>query len=269
MWIDINAYTGNWPYKQLRNSSLAGLLSRMDRFGIDKAVVAGLSGIHYKNTQPANEELHQELKSNASYKERIIPFAVINPAYPGWQQDLKKCIGKGFRGIRIYPQYHDYLPEDPVCTELVRICREEGLITAFTIRMVDSRQRSWLDIPHVAGTAVGEWTLRDFMPLIRAVPDAQYFVLNVANGLAVDGADLPLLKKTNILFDTSGRSLGFMPDVLRQYPAEKFAFGSHSPILDYVTGMLRIESLRPDEAGEREKELMRSGNALRFLNQHR
>ncbi len=267
MWIDINAYTGNWPYKQLRNSNLAGLISRMDRFGIDKAVVANLSGVHYKNTQAANEALYQELKSNAGYKNRIIPFAVINPAYPGWQQDLEKCVAYGFRGVRIYPQYHDYLPGDAECIALVKKCRDLGLVVGLTIRMVDSRQRSWLDIDHVAYTRIGEWTLRNFMPLIRAVPDVPYFVLNIANGLAVDQADAPLLKKANILFDTSGRSFGFMPDILRQYPAEKFAFGSHSPILDYVTGMLRIESLRPDETGEREKELMRSGNALRFLKQ--
>lgn len=131
--------------------------------------------------------------------------------------------------------------------------------------MVDSRQRSWLDIPHVAGTEVGEWNLRNFMPLIRAVPDARYFILNMANGWSVDAEDVELLKSENILFDTSGRSIHFMPDLLKQYGAHKFAFGTHSPVLDYITGMLRIESLQAHEATEHEKELMRSGNALRFL----
>jgi uncharacterized protein len=43
------------------------------------------------------------------------------------------------------------------------------------------------------------------------------------------------------------------------------AFGTHSPILDYLTGLLRIESLREDEADQKTKELLRSGNAKRFL----
>lgn len=265
MWIDINAYTGHWPYKQLENSTLSGLLQRMDRFGIDRAVVANLSALHYKNTQPANEELLEELDANPKYKKRLHPFAVINPAYPGWEADLQKCAAKGMKGVRIYPQYHDYAPGDKVCVELAKKCREMGLPIALTVRMVDSRQRSWLDIPHVAGTAIGEWTLRNFMPLIRAVPEASFFILNIANGFGVDEQDVPLLKKPNILFDTSGRSLQFMPDLIRQFGAAKFAFGSHSPILDYVTGMLRIDSLKDTEASSEEKRQMRAGNALRFL----
>jgi hypothetical protein len=35
--------------------------------------------------------------------------------------------------------------------------------------------------------------------------------------------------------------------------------------LDYLTGLLRIESLAPDEADEATKELLRSGNAKRIL----
>lgn len=265
MWIDINAYTGHWPYKELQHNTLEALLKRMDRFGVDKSVVASLNGIHYKNTQTANDSLLGEIRQHRLSKDRIIPFAVINPSYPGWELDLKKCAEAGFRGVRIYPQYHDYLPEDPACLELVKKCRELGMIVGLTIRMVDSRQRSWLDLPQVAGTAMGEWTLKNFMPLIRAVPDAPYFILNIANGLVVDAADSDLLKKENILFDTSGRSLSFMPDLISQYGAGKFAFGTHSPILDYLTGMLRIESLRSGEASENDKGRMRSGNALRFL----
>lgn len=265
MWIDINAYTGHWPYKQLYKNTLSGLLERMDRFGVDKACVANLSALHFKNTQSANESLQVELKSLRQVNRRFIPFAVINPNYPAWQNDLEKCLKLGFRGIRLYPQYHDYLPENENCVKLVEQCKKEGLVVALTVRMVDSRQRSWLDIPHVAGTEVGEWNLRNFMPLIRAVPDARYFILNMANGWSVDAEDVELLKSENILFDTSGRSIHFMPDLLKQYGAHKFAFGTHSPVLDYITGMLRIESLQAHEATEHEKELMRSGNALRFL----
>jgi predicted TIM-barrel fold metal-dependent hydrolase len=265
MWIDINAYTGHWPYKQLYKSTLPGLIDRMNRFGIDQAVVANLDGIHFKNTQPAHDALLTEIQAEKHYRNRLIPFGVINPSYPGWESDLETCVKRGVKGVRIYPQYHDYLPGDSASIDLVKRCRQLGIVVGLTIRMVDSRQRSWLDIPHVAGTANSEWTLKNFMPLIRAVPDANYFVLNVSTGFGVEAADLSLLKQPNIVFDTSGRSIHFMPDFLRLFGVEKFAFGSHSPILDYVTGMLRIESLRDSEASEKEKELLRSGNALRFL----
>jgi hypothetical protein len=45
----------------------------------------------------------------------------------------------------------------------------------------------------------------------------------------------------------------------------KFAFGTHSPILDYLTGRLRIESMNEAEADEPTKEMLRSDNAKRIL----
>ncbi|HEY8657845.1 MAG TPA: amidohydrolase, partial [Hanamia sp.] len=53
--------------------------------------------------------------------------------------------------------------------------------------------------------------------------------------------------------------------LLRTYGKEKFAFGTHSPILDYLTGQLRVEALRESEADAATKELLRSGNAKRML----
>jgi hypothetical protein len=56
-----------------------------------------------------------------------------------------------------------------------------------------------------------------------------------------------------------------MADFLNLFGADKFAFGTHSPILDYLTGLLRIESLKPTEADEKMKEMLRSGNAKKML----
>jgi hypothetical protein len=67
------------------------------------------------------------------------------------------------------------------------------------------------------------------------------------------------------MFDTAGRSINPLPELLERFGVEKFAFGTHSPILDYLTGLLRIESLREDEANEEMKDLMKSGNAKRIL----
>jgi len=265
MWVDINAYVGNWPYKKLKDSNLEGLLGRMDRFGVYQSVVANLNCLFYKNTHTGNEELFEELQHHKKNNNRIIPFAVINPLYPGWKRDFEKCIDLGAKGFRIYPQYHDYLPDDKACLELVNMAAEAGLPVGLTIRMVDSRQRSWLDIDHVAGTSKGEWSLRNFIPLLKAAPNTRYLILNIANGLGVNAEDVALLKNDNVLFDTSGRSLHHMPDILKQFGPEKFAFGTHSPILDYLTGMLRIESMADSEADSTVKNKLRYQNAQQFL----
>ena len=90
-------------------------------------------------------------------------------------------------------------------------------------------------------------------------------ILNVANSLAVDKNDMETFKKADVLIDTSGRTLNDIGSLLKTQGKERFAFGTHSPILDYLTGLLRIESLRESEADEATKELLRSGNAKRFL----
>jgi uncharacterized protein len=266
MLIDINAHVGHWPFMQLKYNSCEALAHRMDRFGVDVSVISNLNGIFYKNTQSANQELYQEIKSLSRNRDRFVPFAVINPIYAGWRQDLETSISKlGMQGIRLYPKYHDYEMTNPSLIELVKRARDRDLAVAFPFRMVDSRQRSWMDIDYVTNTPKEEWALRDIFPIIKEVPDAKYLILNVANSMKLDEADDALFKKADVLIDTSGRTLTDLGALLKTQGKERFAFGTHSPILDYLTGQLRIESLRESEADTATKELLRSGNAKKFL----
>lgn len=277
MLVDINAYVGHWPFKQLKHNTCRLLLERMNRFGVDVSVISNLNGIFYKNTQSANEELYEEIKSVSEFKERFIPFAIINPIYAGWRQDFEICITKmGMKGLRLFPQYHDYEINHPSFVELVKRARDRGLPVALDIRMVDSRQRSWMDIPVFEGNAAvkfdiitREWAVRNIMPIIKEVPDAKYLILNIANSIQLDPEDMDAIKRADVLFDTSGRQIrgeDNLYELLKRFGNNRFAFGSHSPILDYLTGRLRIESLSEAEADEPTKEMLRSGNAKRILN---
>lgn len=259
MLIDSNAYIGHWPFKKLKYNNCAGLLERMNRFDVSAAVVSNLNGIFYKNTQRANDELYQQIQSDRKFQNRFIPFAVINPIYNGWQDDLDTSINKlRMKGIRLHPAYHGYSLNNPACIDLVKRARDRGLPVALSLRMVDSRPSSWMDIKD-------EWRLKDIMPIIKAVPDAKYIIQNVANSMALGEEEVQLLKKADVIMDSSGRNISDLGGLIRTYGKEKFAFGSHSPILDYFTGLLRIESLRPQEADEATKELIRSGNLKRML----
>ena len=259
MLLDINAHVGHWPFKQFKNNSCSTLLERMNKFGVDVSVISNLHGVFYKDTQAANEELFDELKSNKKFSDRFIPFAVLNPIYAGWKNDLETCTKKmGMKGICLYPLYHDYEITNPACIELVKQARDKGLIVTFAMRIVDSRQRSWMDISK-------EWILKDILAVIKEVPDAKYFMVNAANSVLLSKEDAEILKKTNILIDTSGRALTNLGGLINQYGKDKFAFGTHSPILDYLGGLIRIEALKANEADEATKELIRSGNAKRML----
>lgn len=260
MLVDINASVGHWPFIQLAYNTCQRLLERMNRFSVDASVITNLNGVFYKNTQSANEELYAEIKSSKLFMDRFIPFAVINPVYGAWKDDFDTCVKKfGMKGIRLFPTYHDYEITDPSCIELVKMARDHGLPVALSLRMVDNRQRSWIDIEK-------EWALKDIMPLVKAVPDAKYLILNVANSTSLDDEDAELLKRADLVMDTSGRSLSNPGALLARFGKDKFAFGTHAPILDYLTGLLRIESMTETEADENTKELLRSGNAKRILN---
>jgi len=259
MLIDINAHVGHWPFKRLQHNTCETLLKVMNRYGVNMSVVSNLNGVFYKDTQAANEELFDEIRSGKSFKNRFIPFAVLNPIYAGWQNDLEICSTRmGMKGICLYPLYHDYEITDPACVELVKRARDRGLIVTFTHRIVDARQRSWMDISQ-------EWSMKDIMPIIKEVPDAKYFVVNAANSMVVNDEDTDLLRRTNILIDTSGRNLTNLGEMIIRLGKDKFAMGTHSPVLDYLGGILRIESLRENEADEMTKQLLRSGNAERVL----
>lgn len=259
MLIDSNAYIGHWPFRQFEYNSPEALLGRMKEFGTDISVISNLNGVFYKNTQSANEELYDALRNARKIRDQFIPFAVINPIYGGWREDLDTCIDQmGMKGVRLYPKYHFYDMDHPSCIELVTRCRDKGIPVALSLRMVDSRTSSWLDIEK-------EWVLKDVVPIVRAVPDATYIICNVANSTNLSEEDMNLFRHADLLMDTSGRALANWSDLLTRFGKEKFCFGTHAPLLDYCSGLLRIESLRENEADESTKELLRSGNLRKML----
>lgn len=266
MLIDSNAYIGHWPFLQLQYATCKGLLQKMDSYGVDRSVISNINSIFYKNVQSGNEELYNEIQSRKQFANRFIPFAVINPIYAGWKNDFKTCINEwGMKGLRLYPKYHDYEITDPHCVELVKMARDAGVPVCFTIRMEDSRSRSWMDIDYVGGTKKPEWNLKSILPIIEKVPDGKFIILNYANATSLTEKDKELIRKANILVDSSGRAMTHMKEFIDLWGVDKIAYGTHAPVLDYLTGMLRIESLRPNEATDAEKEKMRSGNIRRML----
>ena len=139
MLIDINTWIGHWPFRQLRHNTAAALTRRLDSRGIDRAVVADVSGVLYKNVHTANEALARETKR---YRDRLLPFGTLNPKYPGWEEDLRRCAEDlGLCGLRLYPQYHEYELTDPEALELIDAAADLRWCIQVPMRIVDRRQR--------------------------------------------------------------------------------------------------------------------------------
>ncbi len=233
----------------------------MDKHGVDKCVIANINGVFYKNTQPANEELFRAIKP---YRHRFIPFAVINPTYADWEHDLDVCRGGlEMSGVRLYPQYHDYEVTHPACIELVNAAREYKMAVAFSLRLVDGRQRSWLDVDR-------QLSLDDIASVVDKAPQARFIVLHALIGREKP-ATVTTLERADLVFDTIyGSGCGVAGPVaydlaaaIRKYGKNRFAFGTAAPFRDYVSPFLRIEVMK--EADDDTKRLIWAGNAQRIL----
>lgn len=265
MLIDINAYIGHWPFRPLQGSTLAATLERMNAYGVDKTVVANVNGIFYKDPQFSNAELHEAIGADEAFEERFIPFAVINPVLPWAGRALETCHEDyGMRGIRLYPVYHRYELSDQRCIDLVGAARDRGMAVAIPQRMVDPRQRSWMDVEETVG-------LGAITELVSSVPDAKYIVLDTRSARPPGEEALQVLQEADILFDTTRTSgvpiTGFSTEdlnyLVETYGPEKIAFGTGTPFLDYCSPFIRIEVF--EEGSDETKELIWSGNARRML----
>jgi len=254
--IDVNAYLGHFAFRQLRYNTGAGLVRLMDRCKIDRAVVSSASAIAYRNSQAGNEELAAEVEA---HRGRLVPFAVLNPAYAGWLDDLKICHEQfGMKGLRLYPRWHNYKLSDARCRELVEAAAERRMAVSIPIRVEDRRQGSWLvDIPDVQ--------LDEVAGLIRACPKARFIVTN-ARGVAGS----PLGRKgggmsDNYVIDTTRLPVEFsneLGQLIANLGEDRLVFGTGMPFHYPGTALVNMEIL---QAGEAVKEKIRTGNAMRWL----
>lgn len=256
MIIDTNAHLGYFAFRQLRHNTAAELLRLMDEKGIDKAMVSSASAITYRNTQPANEELAEEVKGHF---DRLIPFAVINPFYAGWQDDLKICHEKfGMKGLRLYPKWHNYALSDRCLVDLIHQATERQMIVSIPLRVEDYRQRSWLvDVPDVPPAEI--------VDLVKACPQARFILLN---GRGYTGS--PLGKEDNGLpanyYIELSRLTATLADELgtlvSRLGPERVVFGTGMPFKYPDPSLVKLEVL---DASAEIKDKIRGGNAAGLL----
>ena len=256
MIVDVNAYLGHFAFRRLRHNTADSLLALMDAKHIDKAVVSSAAAITYRNAQAGNEEVAAETRG---HRDRLIPFAVINPFYAGWQDDLKACHEDfGMMGLRLYPKWHNYSLSSPCCRELVSAATERGMVISIPIRVEDNRQRSWLlDVPDVP--------LEEIVDLVKAHPKARFILLN---GIGYTGSLLG--RKDNGLPPNYAMGLSRLSAVLANelgrlianLGAERVMFGTGMPFNYPDPALVKLEVL---DASEPDKEKIHWQNAASWL----
>jgi predicted TIM-barrel fold metal-dependent hydrolase len=256
MIVDVNAYLGHFAFRRLRHNTADSLLALMDSKRIDKAVVSSAGAITYRNAQAGNEEVAAETKG---HRDRLIPFAVINPFYAGWQDDLKICQEDfGMTGLRLYPKWHNYQFSDPQCRELVNVATDRGMVISIPLRVEDNRQRSWLlNIPDLP--------LEEIVELVKAHPNARFLLLNglgyTRSPLGRKDSGLP----SNYVIELSRLSAVLaneLGQLIADLGADRVVFGTGMPFNYPDPALLKLEVL---DATDADKEKIRGQNAARWL----
>jgi uncharacterized protein len=256
MIIDTNAYLGPFAFRQLRHNTAESLLRLMDEKHIDQAMVSSASAITYRNTQPANQKLAD---ATQHHRDRLKPFAVINPSYAGWRDDLQACHEKyGMKGLRLYPNWHNYTLSDECLLALVEEATKQDMVLSIPIRVEDSRQQSWLiDVPDVP--------LGEIVDLVKTCPQARFILLNgrgytgsplgKANNGLPPNYSIEISRLTATLSDELGA-------ILSNLGPDRLVFGSGMPFKYPDPAILKLEVLN---APADVKENIHSGNALQLL----
>ena len=123
------------------------LKADMTRCGIDPAVWGDVEERHLATTIVADVAIVfglQALKTGwlipndfvaahvAKAADRLLFFAAIDPAAPGYMEELEKCHQDyGAVGVKMAPLYQNVHPGDPRCYEIYKYCVKHGLPILF------------------------------------------------------------------------------------------------------------------------------------------
>ena len=215
MIYDADTWIGHWPFRALPRRSASELLRQMDGHGIDKALVASLHGLFYKDAHEANRELARELRRR---RDRLVPCAVLNPTYRGWRQDLKQCREDwGMPVLRLVPDYHGYRLGDPVAAEIAEAALDLTMRVALCGRIVDARGRHRLD---PGREAAGD----EVAAFVRRFPKASFLMLNFADAPGKRRWDTPPCYFDVVRFVAGGGRR--LPSLIEAYGTDRLLFGS-------------------------------------------
>ncbi|WP_207592310.1 amidohydrolase family protein [Halomontanus rarus] len=279
--VDANAYVGQWPFYPF-DSSAEELIETMDRKGVDRAIVSSLGSVFYRNPQHGNRELLDDI---AGYEDRLVPFATIDPTFPGWEDDLRHCVETlDMQGVRLLPAYHDYEIDAPEAKELLRACADLEVPAMLVPALEDQRGRHpRVFLRHFDGMGQAnhwrenEGKIDDVIDLLLAVPETDVIVAGawssgariIRETTTVDRQDVWLNNtvrtgKTLLVVDdlfcywtqTQGRQIADEIGVDHLVMGPQLPFKTFESTYNYTKHL---------PVGEEEKDRVRSENVLELL----
>ena len=211
MRFDTNAFFGHWPYWPLPQTGGQDVLRLMDRFGIERAAITSLRGLH-GDWHEANVET---LELAGRHPDRFTPIGCMSPMRGGGADALRRFAADGGRGVRLYPQLlQGYSLAGPFADEVAAAACELGLPVIVATRPMMNFRFAPLPIADVEslaarhpGTTVilsGPNYLSEFRTVCEAIPRCANLFIEVAcmQGFQAVARLVGLVGADRVLFGT-------------------------------------------------------------------
>jgi uncharacterized protein len=222
--IDVNAFIGAYPYRELPHPEPHVLVRVLEREGISRAWVGHLPTAFHRDVSAGNEALFTALEP---FREHLDPVPAVRPDWPRWERALSEAQERGACAVRAYPPQWGMSPSDPRLSRLAGACGEAGIPLVLTTRFEDGRQRQALDAaPELSGAHI--------RALVRADPRVKIVVTAAGRGLIEESHwGLAPPERARLWWDISwiwGPPEDDLAHLLRTIGASRFLFGSGWPL---------------------------------------
>ncbi|HIU60416.1 MAG TPA: amidohydrolase family protein [Candidatus Stercoripulliclostridium merdigallinarum] len=110
-------------YMPVHDFTCKGLISAMNNFGIDISVVMPVA------TKPTHSDKNMDWGLEIA-SDRVIPFAGLFPD-DNWKANVDRAVSLGYKGIKLHPEYQNFILDDPVMLKRYDYALNKGLIILF------------------------------------------------------------------------------------------------------------------------------------------
>ncbi len=262
--VDVNVHVFPWPFRHLPASSPRQLARELRAQTVRTAWVGSFESVLHRDIDGVNRRLTDVCRdhgSQAPTKEQTVwlPFGTVHPGLPDWREDLRRCHEQyRMKGIRLYPNYHQYRLDSRPARELLTECARRGLIVQIVLSLEDTRTQH----PLVRVSPVDPQSL---MPAVQRLPRLPIVLLNSFRETPTGKLEsLCRAGRVYVELATLERAAG-LERLLTTIPADRICYGSNVPLYYPSAARLKLNSAqigqlqRKQIASENAESLLRTG----------